>query len=227
MKLELFDTYSIRVRISNGIILLSPIAITVFLCFEELTSILTSSIFLSLLLAFTNYLPLLQRRICNNSFSDTNYAFILLGPNDKTIDEVTKKRYYRKLANTDPSFLQLQAPTNDETFSEACNSAIIFLRRRTRNNRLVQEENINYGFCKNLLANKYLGIVSCAILIISICLYSWIKFNVFSSIPLKIYFSLSINIVMLIFWIFGITQNMLKNAAKEYAQTLLGAIDTL
>ena len=43
MKLELLDTYHIRVRLSASIIVLAPLAITIFLCFPEIATLASSN----------------------------------------------------------------------------------------------------------------------------------------------------------------------------------------
>lgn len=68
MKLELLDTYHIRVRLSASIIVLAPVAITIFLCFQEIATVASSSILIAVLLSFTNYLPIVQRQIYQKSF---------------------------------------------------------------------------------------------------------------------------------------------------------------
>ena len=226
MKLELLDTYNIRARLSASIILLAPIALTSFLCFDEITTFATSSVFISLLLAFTNYLPILQRHICKNRKYE-NYASQLLRADDTTLDTVSKKRYYNKLAQIDESFSLFATPNNSNEFSDCCDSAVMYLRNHTRDNRIVQEELINYGFYKNLLSSKPIGITICILLSIVISLYSWFKFKQLTIIPIENYFSIAVNIVMLFFWIFGVTEEIFKNTARKYAKTLLSAIDTL
>lgn len=226
MKLELLDTYNIRARLSASIILLAPIALTCFLCFDEITTFATSTVFISLLLSFTNYLPILQRHICRKRNYE-NYASQLLRTDDTTLDTVSKKRYYNKLAQIDESFSLFATPNNSNEFSDCCDSAVIYLRNHTRDNRIVQEELINYGFYKNLLSSKPIGIIICILLCIVVSLYSWLKFGQFSSIPTENYFSIAINIVMIIFWVFGATEEMFENTAKEYAKVLITAIDII
>lgn len=226
MKLELLDTYNIRARLSASIILLAPIALTLFLCFDEVTSFATSTVFISLLLAFTNYLPILQRHICKNRKYE-NYASQLLRADDTTLDTVSKKRYYNKLAQIDESFSLFATPDNSNEFSDCCDSAVMYLRNHTRDNRIVHEELINYGFYKNLLSSKPIGVTICILLAVFISLYSLLKFKQLSSIPIENYFSIAVNVVMILFWIFGVTREMFKNTAKEYAKTLISAIDTL
>ena len=226
MKLELLDTYNIRARLSASIILLAPIALTSFLCFDEVASFATSTVFIGLLLAFTNYLPILQRHICKN-LKYENYASQLLRADDTTLNTVSKKRYYDKLVQIDESFSLFATPNNSKEFSDCCDSAVIYLRNHTRDNRIVQEELINYGFYKNLLSSKPIGVIICILLAVFISLYSWLKFKQLSSIPIENYFSVAVNVAMILFWIFGVTKEMFKNTAKEYAKTLIASIDTL
>ena len=73
MKLELLDNYNIRARLSASIILLSPIALTAFLCFSEITTFATSTVFIGLQLSLTNYLPILQRHFYLNHHLSVQY----------------------------------------------------------------------------------------------------------------------------------------------------------
>lgn len=227
MKLELLDPYNIRVRLSVSVILFSPIAITTFLCFEEINTLASSSVFIFVLLSFTNYLPIMQRYINKDKFSKMNYAAQFLLPSDTTIDRITKARYYEKLAKVDKTYEQLKNSDDNENHALCCNSAVSFLKIHTRKDHLVQEENINYGFCKNLLANKTLGIVICSIFMAFISIFSIVKFGGFSDIPVNNYFAFLVNLSMLMFWIWGINKKMVDNAAKYYAKALLSSIETL
>ena len=227
MKLELLDAYNIRARLSASIILLAPIALTVFLCFEDATSIASSSVLILVLLAFTNYLPILQRRIYEDRIPFVNYASIFLAKDDTTLDQISKKRYYGVLAKKDPTFAPFEHPDDSEAFRRCCDSAVIYLKNHTRGNHLVQEENINYGFCRNLLANKAVGIVLCITFGGITAGYSWLKYKSFSAIPVQNYLAFAANFLLLLFWIFGVTKQTLKSTSVRYAKTLLSAIDSL
>lgn len=226
MKLDLFDTYNIRARFCASIILFAPIAITIFFCFEDIITFVNSSLILSILLAFTNYVPILQRRI-RSSTKHENYAAMFLHRNDRTIDTITKQRYYEKLSAADNSFSLLLSTEDENTLHACCESAVVFLRNRTRNNALVLEENINYGFCKNLMANRKPGIALCLISCMIIVAYSLYSFDSLSSVALSIKFAFIANITLLCFWIWGINDEVLKASAIRYAKTLLEAIDSL
>lgn len=227
MKLDLLDAYYIRARLSASVILLSPIAITAFLCFEEINAIISSSVFVFILLAFTNYIPLLQRRFCQGESYYANSATQLLLPSNSIINSTTKNRYYQKLSKVDDSFKLFENPNESDEFKECCDSAVSYLKENTRNDHHVQEENINYGFCKNLLASKTFGIILTIFLLLVIILYSYVQYSNFATIPTNNYFAILINIAMLFFWVFGINKKMLEKSANYYAKTLLSKIDCL
>lgn len=227
MKLELLDAYNIRARLSASIILLAPIAITLFLCFEELRSLASCSVILFVLLALTNYVPIMQRRFHKKKVSQINHAAMMLLPSDTTFDESTKSRYHNKLASLDDSFLPFNAPDDSEKFRACCESAVLYLRSRTREDRLVQEENINYGFCKNLIANKPAGIIICTLSAVFTAIYSVIAYEGLSSIPSGNYFAFISDVILLLFWIIGINENVLESSAVHYAKALIMAVDTL
>lgn len=227
MSLELFDSYNIRVRLCSVILLLAPIVITIFSCFEEFASFTTSSILIGILLAFSNYVPILQRRFYKNRFDLKNYAAQFLYVEDPTIDFFSKIRFYNKLAKADSEFSIFLSPNNSEEFHKACESAVDFIKARTRNSHLVREENINYGFCKNLFVNKFLGIIVSIMSLSFVIAYSLIAYKSFSWIPLQNYIAMGGDLVFLIFWLFGINENILDDSAKKYARALIYAIDEI
>lgn len=227
MKLELLDAYNIRARLSASILLLAPIAINLFFLFDAVRSFATSSVILFVLLAFTNYIPTLQRRLGSNKNTPVNYVAEMLSLQDTTFDTVSKTRYYKKLASLDESFSHFLSPDDSEEFHRCQESAVLYLRSQTRGNHLVQEENINYGFCRNLLANKRAGIIMCVGCLISVVFYSIYKYDDLSSIPSQNYLALVSNMLFLLFWIFGINKNVLTLAGKHYAKALIISIDSI
>ena len=227
MKLELLDAYSIRARLSASIILLAPIVVTIFFCFEEIITLASSSVIIGVFLAFTNYIPILQRRAYRSTEQRKNYAAEFLYADSEELDPVSKTRYYGILASIDDSFSAFQNPETTEAFQQCCVSAVLYLRNHTRENRLVQEENITYGFCKNLFSTKKYGIVLSLACCTFTGIYAWYLFGSFSEIPLQYYFAFVFNIATLAFWIWGVTKTILEDTATRYAKTLLASIDSL
>ena len=227
MKLNIFDAYNIRVRLCSSIIVLAPIIITLFLCFEELSTLLSSVVLMSVLLALANCLPIFQRRIYRGKIRVPNYAVQFLAPSDNTLDPVSKRRYYKILAEKEPTFCYLDKTNDSPEFSQYCESAVRYLREKTRKNTLVQEENINFGFYRALFSCKALGALLCASAAILAGVYSITRFGGIAEIPVSNYVAIVSDLLLFLFWIFGINRATLEDTAKQYAKSLLYAIDSL
>ena len=227
MKLDVLDPYNIRARLSPSIILLGPIALTLFFCFESVYNATSSAVSLVILFAMTNYVPILQRRLSKRNMLPDNYAARLLQWDNTEIDKLSKQRYYEKLASLDQSFSIFKNPSDTREFYDCCESAVIYLRNNTRDNHLVYEENINCGFCKNMLIDKPIGITINIVLATLTFLYSWMVSGQIAAISHKNWFSICINLLFVIFWIFAINKKMLEESAKRYAYTLITSIDSL
>ena len=226
MKIELFDAYNIRARLSVTIILLSPVILSLFLCFQSAFTTLSSAVIILVLLAFANYLPVLQRAAGEKKNTTPDYAAQYLLPTDNTFDSVTKERYYKKLAELDNVFSGLKDANNPDLCANTT-SAVSFLREKTRDCRLVQEENIIYGFCKNLQSAKPFGIAMCILTDALLIIYAAIKCSSLSDMSLRLWFTLAVNFVILLFWIFFVKERNRDAAAKRYAKALISAIDSL
>lgn len=227
MKLELLDTYHIRVHLSASIIVLAPLAITIFLCFPEAATFASSAVLIAVLLAFTNYLPILQRQIFQKKLPFKNYAALFLMPEDKTLNPVSKKRYYKILAEVDQTFADFQHPDTSKSLYQCCESAVRYLREKSRSNSLVLEENINYGFYRTLYSNKVLGIILCIAFGLFAVIYSFLNFKSLPQVPTNNYIALFSDVTLLLFWGFGVNEDTLENTAKQYAKALLATIDSL
>jgi hypothetical protein len=90
LKLDILDAYNIRARLSPSVILLGPVALTIFFCFEGIYSTVTSAVTISILLALTNYVPILQRSLTPPNKISENYVVKYLELDDPTIDRVSK-----------------------------------------------------------------------------------------------------------------------------------------
>lgn len=231
---EIFDAYNIRARLSPSIILLSPIVISVFLCFEKVRTLGAASITVFLFLAFANSVPIIQRRRRStrqskgkNNQPQKNRAAEMLKPSDPAFDALSKERYYKKLASLDKSFSLFTEPNDSEEFFACCESAVLYLRSRTRGNRLVLEENINYGFCRNLTENKIAGIVLSGLCIIAVFFGSLLVYDSISVIPVQNIFALAIDLLILVYWIFGVCSGDLDRASENYSKALIMSIDAI
>lgn len=225
MNINIFDTYNIRARLSVYIIIISPLLLTVYTLYSPVRSFSFSAIFIAIMVAFSNYLFALQRYIQKGKLNHSYIAAQFLHLDDTHIDSCTKKRYYQKLVQLDDSFYIFSNPSNSNEFESACSSAIRWLRNNTRSNKLVQEENMLYGFYKNLLSLKFIGIIFTIISILILLLTSRPIENFFqSSINIGLAF---VDIFFILFWLFGVTDKICIILSEKYAYALLGALDSL
>lgn len=154
-------------------------------------------------------------------------AYIKQIPEHCIVITSSKKRYYRILTEIDQSFSGFQHPDTSESFYQCCESAVRYLREKTRANSLILEENINYGFYRTLYSNKTTGIILCIVFGGLTAAYSLFCSESLSQIPISNYIAFSSNIALLLFWIFGVTENGLESTGKQYAKALLSTIDLL
>lgn len=224
MNIKIFDVYNIRARLSVYIIIISPVILTLYAMYEPVRSFSFSVVFIAILCAFSNYLFALQRYIQKDKiYGNTTAKYLYL--EDGHINACTKKRYYRKLSLMDEGFSIFDTPTNSNEFKEAC--AIQWLRNNTRENRLVQEENMLWGFYKNLLSLKIIGIIFsiiAIIILITISLPINMKEFFYSSLNMGV---LIIDISFVLFWILGVNKKIYTVLDEKYAYALLGALDTM
>lgn len=227
MNIEIFDSYNIRARVCPCIILLSPITLTLFICFREQFDINSSAMIIVLLLAFANCIPTIQRIMFKNSkLTQVNYAAQYLSIKDNTINSISKKRYYQKLTEYNPQFEALYSSDNI-VYMQTCESVVSFLRNINRDNKQLLEENINYGFSKNMLLNKPYGIIICIINIVFIVFYSLLSNTSINAIPKENWIAVILNVLILLFWVFIISSKLMQESGKRYAIALIESIDNI
>lgn len=226
MDIKIFDKYNIRARLSVYIIIIAPVILTVYATYDPIRSFSFSAIFIAILTAFSNYLFALQRYLQKGKkFKNTAVEFLSLS--DTHLGTRTKQRYYKKLSSIDNDFEIFNNPSDSEEFKSACFSAVHWLRNNTRDNKLVQEENMLCGFYKNLMSLKAMGIIFTAIAVMILLIPS-IPINVKDFVTNANNIGIiAVNAFFLLFWIIGVNKKIYTVLTEKYAYALLGALDTI
>lgn len=148
-------------------------------------------------------------------------------------NQVTLERQYQKLRRLVP---ETGIPTPEQERADpnradqVYDSLVAVLRGKTRERKkfpLVFEENCNYGFRRNLLGLRPLGLfiailgTGAIVVLILGHLLSHMPLT-----PLLVLLGL-LNAIALLLWIFWITPNWVRTSADAYAERLLEAIDEL
>jgi hypothetical protein len=150
------------------------------------------------------------------------------------MNEETLRRCHAKLKDIDP---QLGfAESKEEELQDTCrfdasyDSANDLLLSRTRDKTafpLVFEENVNYGFRRNLWAMKPAGIVSCVLGILGAAVhacYLWVGSGAVSTAAVV---CVVVSASLLALWTLRIQPTWVKTTADAFAKQLVSACDRL
>lgn len=149
-------------------------------------------------------------------------------------DRITLARIHAKLAAIDPA-LRFPVDAEDELRNahrarEVYEAANILLRNRTRDLQrfhLLREENISYGFRRNLWAVKSAGIVCAVIGILSVVARFLLSAGSLSSDSVIVMLTAIVSSGLLVVWIVRITPEWVHAAAREYAKQLVASADLI
>lgn len=120
---------------------------------------------------------------------------------------------------------ELADPRAAEDAYEAATTALIAATRDTKKFRLLFDENINYGFCRNMCGLKPVGLVlSIAGLIIGIWRL-WNDLQSGSGISPFAAITAGASLLLLYVWLFVVNADWPKTAAYAYADRLMEASD--
>jgi hypothetical protein len=144
---------------------------------------------------------------------------------DSTFDEISKARFHRRLVDLGAA---KQMPTKEEENADpvaadaAYSAAATWLRAKTRDTKkfpLVFEENINYGFLRNLLGSKWYGLCVAGLCIAADLPAIWMG----KSHGLVAAGSVALWVCILA----GVTEPGLHRQAVTYARRLIEALDQI
>lgn len=155
---------------------------------------------------------------------------VMLRHRESTISRPTLIRYHEKLSHLIPIKMptaeeEINNPQSTDAIYDSCGD---FLRARTRDKEkfpLVFEENVNYGFRRNLWGMKTLAVI---LTILSILLVltqihpNWLRPALIKPVALV---ALVLDASFLVIWFLIIKPDWIKTAADSHAQQLLSAID--
>ncbi len=237
---SLFDEYGLNARVKPSLLALLPVIISVFIVIPALYQTIASLFGLLVACGLITLLAHLSRhrgRKIERMLLDKWGGFpstIFLRHSDQTIDKYTKERYKNVLEKNVPDW---KAPTEQDENSDHTSADIkyksagkwlIAQTRDTKIYNLLFKENISYGFRRNCLGIKYFGIIlSLVSLILVLCKLYNSEFSILlegKSLELS---SALFSLLMLVWWIFIVSESWVKDAADSYASQLLAVCDRI
>lgn len=231
MDFNIFDSYNLRARVSVIIFYIAPFLIDINFIVGKQFSVSENIIITVITVVICQCLLNICRPKCGST--KRNYAALFLMPNSKLSKEV-RTRYYRKIATFEPEFRDFdisEEKWSDNISYELCESVISWLCAKTRDKKtfhLVYEENINYGYYRNMWNLKILGIIFNSIALVIIILQICFPFvEAFKQGNSTTIISMLLHLSEILFLCFGITKNSIKVSAKRYAKALIETIDII
>lgn len=233
------DSYTLRARYFPAVLVVLPLtAALVNLLppesekFKVLASIVASAPVVVLLSHFGRDAGKEKQEVLFRKWGGAP-AMRMLRHRDTFLNRVTRDRYRKLLVELIPS-IELPSARKERASPDAADAVYLactdFLREQTRDQarfQLLFEENVSYGFRRNLWAMKPAG-VFVSILALIITLWGLVSSDwTMAKTPFTTFGSIIVATFMTVWWIFRITTSWVETAANAYAERLLGATEEL
>lgn len=158
----------------------------------------------------------------------------LLSHSTSTLNPLTLKRYHEVLRLVRPELPIPRSKEHEETdktgAAAAYSSCTDYLRELSRDKQkypLVFEENVNFGFRRNLWGMKPTGVALAAIAT-AVCSYrAAMQFQATETVEPVTAISTVASLMLLVLWCLRIRPSWVRSAAFAYAERLLGICDTI
>jgi len=153
---------------------------------------------------------------------------VMLRHSDSALDGATKAQYHKFLAGkvnaVSPSPAdEERSLSNCDAFYERCGNWLRENTRDTKKFKILFDENVTYGFRRNLFALKYAALVIDALIIVGCAVAFWrgVPFDIAYPTSAKLMFIAAFAIMHTGYIIFAATKLSVLEAAQQYARQLL------
>lgn len=252
---SLFDSYGRQARLFPGLLTIFPPLLAVLAWFPWLIvssvagTLLTIATSCGLLYALGSWARTKGRRIEPKLRREWGgWPTTILLRHTSELDTHTRRRYHEYLAAALP---KLSFPTaeqeakNPSEATDVYDSAVIWLKERTRDKEcwMVNRENAQYGFRRNLLGLKPDGITFCLLTLFASLVavisdnpsvvgplqsYNWRgEIQILTGLGPAVWAALAVNTLAVLVWVFVVTKAWVREAGFQYANALLACCDKI
>lgn len=231
--MPLIDIYNLRARLLPAVIGIAPAialaAISISWSELSLPQVIATAAVAVLFVAASDLARRMGKRFERKMFASTGGRPImtLLRHADPTLESRTKDRYRdylaKQLGETPPTADdEARDPEAANAFYDRCG---VWLREHTRDKakfRILFEENMTYGFRRNLYGLRWPGLALNA-LVVAICTYllspygSWMG----ETTRTEIFAVLTIATIHAVYLLFFVTRRSVEEASDQYARQLV------
>ena len=231
---NMFDEYGRKAQLYPALLGLMPALVTAFVMFPQLISLKGSVgaiiIGCGTLYLLANIAREAGRRKQGSLFPDGMPTEQLLRHRDHALDSQTKDRYKRYLLSNVPG-LRLPTAEDEEADPQTADrdyrSAVKWMLDNTRDNQRVMQENIAYGFRRNLFGLRIWAITITLAMgtLAAVIIWHRHKTDLLATGPEMLLVVFVDLLVLPAIWLWVVTQKWVRSAAEGYAYALLGTCD--
>lgn len=252
---DIFDAYGRNARLFPGLLTASPLLLAMIAWFPKLLTasiggaLLTLAMSCGLLYALSSWTRTKGKRIESRLIESWGgRPTTILLRHTSALDPMTRARYHKFLSDHIPglSILTQEQETASPLEADATyNSAINWLRERTRGKDfpLIERENAQYGFRRNLRGLKSTGLVVCGVSFLTSSVAVVLRhansdelligdgarlaIHILNSTPPEVVAAFVVNLIALLAWVTIVTDDWVREAGDQYAMALLACCDFL
>lgn len=239
-----FDEYTLKARFLPACIAGLPLLALIasyfdwnkFLISNVIVGVLIGFLLIFLLSGFARYMG---KKVEKKSLATWQVlpTTELMRHSDTSLDQVKKNKVHELLTQKSPFTMpsQQEEISNPNMADSVYSEAMTWLRGKTRDERILLNENITYGFMRNSLGLKWIALIICLIsLVILIILFAinyegslkeFHQLNLFiKKVKMALWLTLATSLLMPLYWSLIINKNNLRKSALNYARTLIDLV---
>lgn len=234
-----FEHYAIHARFMPVFVVIFPLVLTILAWYPQAKTVLGGAMTLLISFGVMSFLSIYVSNL-GNDLQDKYFkswggapSTLLLLPGNKELDRYTKQRYFKWL-NSKCIGLGLPESIDDqgdsEELYEKIRSAGNYMREYTRDRKKysqVYNDNVAYGFARNIVAIRIAGLVISSVSLISngICLYFLTGTDSHNSINSIGVVAFLVSIICLLIHSVVLKEKFVKRRGYRYAKTLFEACE--
>lgn len=152
---------------------------------------------------------------------------------DPRLDSITKARYHRRLsalvsgAKAPSAEQERTDPTAADQIYTAWSAYLRVNTRDTKKYFLLFQENVNYGYRRNVWGLRPIGIIATTICFAIATIWSYHLYRVAGTVTNEAVAALAFTFLFLLFWIFRFSSDWVRVPADAYAERLAETVETI
>jgi hypothetical protein len=233
------DPYERKARLYPALVCLCPVVVTII---AVLPSKLASIQSLSAVLAGCGGAFLLAQlaRDAGKKQEKALYArwggmpsVAIFRHRDERLDAITKARYHKKLSGLVKG-AKAPSPKDEENDPKSADEVYAawstYVRSNTRDTKkyaLLFQENVNFGYRRNLFGLRPVGMIASALCAIGAGVLCYVRFRASSSVSQEVVGAGLLALVFLLLWVLRFSADWVRTPADAYAERLAEAVESL